>query len=44
MERVVQLAYGHDAQTPYIHFWTILFARDDLGCHPVGGTNHGGTF
>lgn len=44
MELVVKLAYGHDSETPYIYFWTILFAGDDFGCHPVWGTDHGRAF
>lgn len=35
---------GHDTQRPNIDLGTILFLLDDFRRHPVGCTDHGGTF
>lgn len=35
---------SHDTQTPDINLAAVLFARDDFGCHPVRGADHGGAF
>lgn len=35
---------GHDAQTPDVDLWPILFPSNNLWCHPVGSSNHGATF
>lgn len=32
---------GHDTQTPDVDLATVLFTSDDLGRHPVRGTDHG---
>lgn len=32
---------GHDTETPNVDLGTVLFARDDLGSHPVRGSDHG---
>lgn len=32
---------GHDAKTPDIDLWTVLFSSDDLWGHPIGSADHG---
>lgn len=32
--------YSYDTERPYICFWAILRACDDLWCHPIRATNH----
>lgn len=34
---------GHDAQRPDVNLWSILFLLHNFRCHPVRGSNHGGT-
>ena len=39
-QRRRRLTDGHDAQTPNVNFRAVLFACDDLGCHPVRCADH----
>lgn len=34
---------SHDTQRPTVNLGTVLLLLDNLGCHPVRGTHHGGT-